>query len=341
MPETLSPFITPNQPQTNSARAKREILHDADSTKAALFVNDNIHQQLPMTAIRLAGDNYRQIDLDDAAVFDGLCGLCASIMVNGLVQPIVVSAMDPAVQTHALIAGHRRFLACQMSKQLANDAAFRATYFDEDTLSLCQPIQHVDVFIRYGQQRDQARAVMFIENIQRENPSIIDEALGLKEVMAMTQKNQTEIARVIGKNPIYVSEVLKVLKVAEPILVFIHDRNNACRDRKTIAELDRAYQLAPEKVIQLLSDYEPQSGIVLREAATEIKTRAQHQINTKKKSPKKDNSRATPILGFALKQTKTNVKLTVLKRGRDNEQTHIVTQSQLIELRNQINSLLD
>jgi ParB family chromosome partitioning protein len=116
--------------------------------------------------------------------------LADSIRSQGLLQPIQLKR-EGAV--YRIVYGHRRFLAVKRLgwptiKALVDYAA------DEEIL-----------------------ARQIVENIQREDLSPIDEALGLKQLMEIKGFKQIELAGYVGKSKYYVTETLSILRLLEKV----------------------------------------------------------------------------------------------------------------------------
>jgi ParB-like chromosome segregation protein Spo0J len=57
-----------------------------------------------------------------------------------------------------------------------------------------------------------------VENLQREDLAILDEALGMKKLVNDYGKTQTQAAQVIGKTQGHVSQMLKILNLPKKII---------------------------------------------------------------------------------------------------------------------------
>ena len=95
--------------------------------------------------------------------------LAESIHEHGLLQPIVVRPIEEDM--FEIIAGERRFRAIQ-------------------SLNLPQ----ADVIIR--DMDDETAVVALIENIQRENLSVVEEAEAYKKLLEIGDTTQSELAKV-------------------------------------------------------------------------------------------------------------------------------------------------
>lgn len=135
--------------------------------------------ELPVSAIRPNPFQPRR-EFDPAALEE----LAASIKASGLLQPVVVRAHRGAYE---LIAGERRWRAVQ---QLGWE-------------KLPAVVKDVD---------DQALLTLaLIENLQRDDLSPLDEARGYDRLIREFALAQAEVARLVGRNRVTISNSLRLL----------------------------------------------------------------------------------------------------------------------------------
>ncbi len=118
---------------------------------------------------------------------DALADLASSIKTNGLLQPIVVRSR--AQGGFELIAGERRLRAAKLAG-LVNIPALVKTVSEE-----------------------QASALALIENMQREDLSALEEALGLARLRDEFELTQQQIADAVGKSRVAVANHLRLLNL--------------------------------------------------------------------------------------------------------------------------------
>ena len=113
--------------------------------------------------------------------------LSASIRTQGLLQPLVAR---PLVQGgYELIAGERRWRASQMAG-----------------------LEQVPVVVRQVSDQE-ASALALIENIQREDLSALEEALGLARLRDEFELTQQQIADAVGKSRVAIANLLRLLNL--------------------------------------------------------------------------------------------------------------------------------
>ncbi|MCU0621141.1 MAG: ParB/RepB/Spo0J family partition protein [Gemmatimonadales bacterium] len=146
----------------------------------------------------LAVSSIRPNPLQPRSTFDEreLGELADSIAASGLLQPVVVR---PAAGGYELIAGERRWRAVQRLGWQQVPAVIK----DVDDRTLL--------------------TLALIENLQRDDLSPIDEALGYQRLMDEFQVSQGEVARVVGRDRSTVANVLRLLKLPLPVRALVHE----------------------------------------------------------------------------------------------------------------------
>ena len=113
--------------------------------------------------------------------------LSSSIKNQGLIQPIIVKpTTDNQFQ---IIAGERRWRACQLNG-----------------------LHEVDCVIKDLDDTNVLEAAL-IENIQREDLNVIEEANAYKGLIDIKAINNEALAKLIGKSPSHVSNILRLLEL--------------------------------------------------------------------------------------------------------------------------------
>lgn len=117
--------------------------------------------------------------------------LAASIRQQGLIQPIVVREVDGGYE---LIAGERRLRAVRLLRQERIPAIVRR--FSEE----------------------QALEAALVENLQREDISVVEVARAYQRLAEEFHYTQGEMAQRTGKSRVAVSNSLRLLQLPEPVL---------------------------------------------------------------------------------------------------------------------------
>ena len=117
--------------------------------------------------------------------------LSSSIKNQGLIQPIIVKpTKDNQFQ---IIAGERRWRACQLNGMHEVDCVIK----DLDDINVLE--------------------AALIENIQREDLNVIEEANAYKGLIDIKKINNETLSKIIGKSSSHVSNILRLLELDQQI----------------------------------------------------------------------------------------------------------------------------
>jgi len=114
--------------------------------------------------------------------------LAESIKIQGILQPLIVS-FDSQFKKFLLIAGERRLRAAKIAG-----------------------LEKVPVIIKQCEQQEALR-IALIENIQRSDLNIIEEAQALRSLMRDYGLSQEDCAKVLGKERSTISNILRMLSL--------------------------------------------------------------------------------------------------------------------------------
>ena len=121
---------------------------------------------------------------------DALKDLAASIKENGVFQPIIVKK---SIKDYEIIAGERRVRASRMARLKTIPAIIR-TFTD-----------------------DQMMSIALLENLQRENLNIIEEAKAYKLMLERLSLTQEELSTKVGKSRSHVTNILGILRLPDEV----------------------------------------------------------------------------------------------------------------------------
>lgn len=171
---------------------KRAVLGKGLSALISENVDDSVRASFSKDAQRL---NIADIDynsLQPRLHYDqeSLEELKSSIREKGILQPILVR---PKGDRFEIVAGERRFRAAQAIG-----------------------LQDVPVVMR-DVSDDEALVLALIENIQREELNVIEEAKAFKRLVDDFQLTQEQVADAVGKNRSTITNILRLLRLPEAI----------------------------------------------------------------------------------------------------------------------------
>ena len=202
---------------------------------------------LPVQAIR-PGRYQPRTRMDEAA----LAELSASIRSQGLMQPVLVRPVGPAV--FELIAGERRWRAAQLAG-LAEIPALVREVPDESAL-----------------------AMGLIENIQREDLNPIEEATGLQRLVDEFGMTHEQAADAVGRSRSATTNLLRLLKLAKPVQEMLLGKVLDMGHARALLALEGARQIEAAKRVAA-------RGLSAREAEALVKRlssgAAQRQVQTR------------------------------------------------------------
>ena len=203
----------------------------AESSQAASSDADNTTAGLNLKHINVAylqrGKYQPRIDLGE----DALQELATSIKQHGVMQPIVIRPLVKPAQnsnvTHEIIAGERRWRAAQIAG-----------------------LTHIPAIIR-PMSDDLAIALALIENIQREDLSVMEQAAALQRFHDEFGMSHSQIADVVGKARTTVSNLLRLNQLHEDVKQALNDGQMDMGHARALLSLSPKQQpIISKKIIQ-------------------------------------------------------------------------------------------
>ena len=130
---------------------------------------------------------------------EALEALADSIATYGVLQPILVRQNPNFEGTYEIIAGERRWRAAKM----AGLVEMPVIILDGDDLKTAQ--------------------IALIENVQRENLNVVEEAFGYRALMERFDMTQEEVAKQVGKSRPAITNILRLLDLPDEVLQMLKD----------------------------------------------------------------------------------------------------------------------
>lgn len=218
---------------------------------------------------------------------EALAELTASIEASGLLQPLVVR---PVGSRYELIAGERRWRAVQRLKWAT-----------------------VPVIVR--EVDDQAALTLaLIENLQRDDLTAIDTALGYQQLITEFGIAQNEVARLVGRDRSTVANTLRLLKLPPNIQQLVQRGELSEGHARALLSLE-----SPSEIARLAKEAVA-GGWSVRQ--TEAAARGEVSSKPRGKMMKKDTAVRTAsadarrIEEVLRQRLGTDVRLTAKRRGR-------------------------
>ena len=188
MPNGSNP--KPNKAKRGLGRGLEALLMDSEPLTAAETSETNGVAELHLADIEPNRKQARKA-FDETA----LAELADSISQFGLVEPVIVRKKDNGY--YELIAGERRWRAARLAG-LTTVPAIVKDWTDE-----------------------QASLVSLIENLQREDLNPVEEAAGYRDLVERFELTQEQVADRVGKSRTQVTNLLRILRLPEPVLELV------------------------------------------------------------------------------------------------------------------------
>ena len=118
--------------------------------------------------------------------------LSSSIKNQGVIQPVILKPNKTNMNEYFIIAGERRWRACQLAK-----------------------IHEIPAVIRHDVHDEKVAELSLVENIQRSDLNPIEEAEGYQSLLNNYNYTQEDIARAVGKSRSYIGNTIRLLSLSD------------------------------------------------------------------------------------------------------------------------------
>ncbi|MDD2839602.1 MAG: ParB/RepB/Spo0J family partition protein [Rickettsiales bacterium] len=179
--------------------------------------------------------------------------LSLSIKEYGILQPIVVRKLAEDLSKFEIIAGERRFRASKIAG-LETVPAIVKDFNDKDVLSLA-----------------------IIENIQRSDLSVMEEAEAYFMLMKDFNYTQQDVANFVGKSRSHVANIIRLLDLPQEVKELLYQKKIDMGHARALINCDRAVEIASTIVDANLS---------VRETEKLVRDYNQEKINLKRNAKK-------------------------------------------------------
>ncbi len=183
---------------------------------------DEVENQVEYSAdevIQINVDNIHPNRYQPRTIFqeEKIKELAQTIHTHGMIQPIVVRKLEEE-DSYELIAGERRWRAVQHLGW-----------------------EHVSAIIRDMTDTETA-SVALIENLQREELTVIEEAVAYAKLLELHSLTQEALAQRLGKNQSTVANKLRLLKLPEEVQTALLDKAISERHARALIKLKQEDQ---------------------------------------------------------------------------------------------------
>ena len=187
--------------------------------------NNEVNTQKALIG-ELARNKYQPRSTFDESKLDELS---KSIKKNGIIQPIAVRKNKSSSEPYEIVAGERRWLAAQKAG-LHEVPITILDLNDSETLE-----------------------VAIVENIQREDLNVIEEAKGYKRLNDEFGYDQEKISKFMSKSRSHVSNTLRLLNLPKDIIAMLEQGELTAGQARPLIGMPNASSIAEEIVAKKLS----------------------------------------------------------------------------------------
>ncbi len=197
-------------------------------------------KQIPLIQIGANPDQPRKT-FSDAE----LAELAASIKEKGVLQPILLRAVDGRPYMYEIVAGERRYRASKMAGLTEIPALVKSIT------------------------PENAMEIALIENVQRENLNPIEEAAAYKNIMDKCGYELADVARLIGKSDSYIRNIMRLDSLPADVKKMVADGELSASHARTIAVAENPTELAHQIINKKMSvaDTEKMVKVATRRAS--------------------------------------------------------------------------
>ncbi len=185
--------------------------------------NENAVFRIPISDI-IRNDYQPRLNFDDAKLNE----LSDSIKKNGLIQPIAVRKTKDK-KNFQIVAGERRWLAAQ--KAGLHDIPVTVLELDDN----------------------EVLEIAIVENIQREDLNVIEEARGYKRLSDEFNYDHEKIAKMMSKSRSHISNTLRLLNLPQDVIALIEEGNLTAGQARPLVGLPNASSIAEEILSKKMS----------------------------------------------------------------------------------------
>lgn len=181
--------------------------------------------------------------------------LASSIKEYGILEPIIVKK---SIKGYEIVAGERRSIAAKMAG-LSEVPAIIRDFNDEEMMSIA-----------------------LLENIQRENLNIIEEALAYKKMIEVMHITQEELSTKVGKSRSHITNILGILKLPSKVQDLVLNNKITMGHARCLSKLEdesEIFSLAQDVVNKNLSVRELEDIINDNNSVKKVPIKKHVQVN--------------------------------------------------------------
>ena len=200
---------------------------DLESVEAKIYETATNEEIVELNLIDLRPNPYQPRKVFDE---EALNELASSIREHGVFQPIIVKK---SIKGYDIIAGERRFRACKMVG-LDKIPAIIRDFTDEQMMEIA-----------------------LLENLQREDLNVIEEAIAYKSMVEHLNLTQDELSKRVGKSRSHITNILGLLRLPGEVQQMVSDGRITMGHARALSKLE-----SNEEIIKLANKIVDENLIV-------------------------------------------------------------------------------
>ncbi|MCI8387878.1 MAG: ParB/RepB/Spo0J family partition protein [Clostridiales bacterium] len=220
----------------------------------SIFLDNSLDAPERTSTLRISEIEPRRSQPRKSFDAESLSQLADSIAANGLIQPIIVRAVEGS-DFYQIIAGERRWRAAKQAG-----------------------LGEVPVVILEADDRKAAEYAL-IENIQREDLNPIEEAQGFRSLIEDYNLTQEQAAKQVGKSRAAVTNSLRLLELPDNVLDLIANKQLSAGHARTLLAL------SDKSIISEAANIIVRDELSVRSAEALVKKLNAEPAQEKKKDP--------------------------------------------------------
>lgn len=177
-----------------------------------IFMENNIENENVPVTLKISEIEANKLQPRTSFKNEALVELSNSIASHGIIQPIVVKPLSSG--KYKIIAGERRYRAAKMAG-----------------------IVEVPVIIKDIDDKEITELAL-VENLQRENLSVLEEARGYKMLSETYNMTQEEVSKAVGKSRSYVTNTLRLLNLLPEVITSLENREISAGHARALLSLE-------------------------------------------------------------------------------------------------------
>lgn len=155
--------------------------------------------------------------------------LAQSIRENGIIQPLLVRRNTDGSSSFEIIAGERRWRAAQLAK-----------------------IHEVPVIIK-EMTNQEALEIGLVENLQRQDLSVLEEADGYQRLIEEFSHTQEELSKTVGKSRSHIANIIRLLSLPDSVKKMLDQNELSAGHARALLNAPEQLKLAQQVIKQGLN----------------------------------------------------------------------------------------